>query len=106
MTDLKKIIDIIVEAVSPDKIILFGSRARGDYRENSDYDILIFKECDNRLELAGDLHILFGENKFNVPIDVLITNDKLYNKYKTNNGFIYKTIEKEGKLVWKHTQYG
>ena len=27
--------------VDIDKIILFGSRARGDYREDSDYDLLV-----------------------------------------------------------------
>ena len=27
-----------------DKIILFGSRARGDYKEDSDWDILIVTE--------------------------------------------------------------
>jgi predicted nucleotidyltransferase len=31
----------IVDAVDPDRIILFGSRARGDGREGSDLDLLI-----------------------------------------------------------------
>lgn len=32
---LKKIQNIIIDTVSPDKIILFGSRARGDIEGNS-----------------------------------------------------------------------
>ena len=31
----------IQEAVAPDMVILFGSRARGDHRENSDTDIMV-----------------------------------------------------------------
>lgn len=38
---LQEIVRRIVAAVDPDKIILFGSRARGDARPDSDYDILI-----------------------------------------------------------------
>ena len=33
----------MVEAVDPDRIILFGSRARGDARPDSDVDIRIIK---------------------------------------------------------------
>jgi predicted nucleotidyltransferase len=36
----------IVETIQPDKIILFGSRARGDARPDSDYDILVIKESN------------------------------------------------------------
>ena len=38
---LDEIVRRIVEAVDPDRIILFGSRARGDADPDSDYDILI-----------------------------------------------------------------
>ena len=38
---LKRIIDAIVEAVDPTRIYLFGSRARGDHRPDSDYDLAI-----------------------------------------------------------------
>ncbi|MDE3000866.1 MAG: HEPN domain-containing protein [Gemmatimonadota bacterium] len=35
------------EAVRPDRIILFGSRARGDYRAKSDIDLLIISDSDS-----------------------------------------------------------
>ena len=34
------------EAVKPDRIILFGSRARGDEGPDSDLDLLIVKDSD------------------------------------------------------------
>jgi predicted nucleotidyltransferase len=59
---LQEIVRRIVAAVDPDKIILFGSRARGDAKPDSDYDILILAPSElprwkrplpARLALAG-----------------------------------------------------
>lgn len=41
---LAEIVRRLVAAVDPDKIILFGSRARGDAQPESDYDLLIIKD--------------------------------------------------------------
>lgn len=38
---LDEIVRRIVAVADPDKVILFGSRARGDAREDSDYDVLV-----------------------------------------------------------------
>lgn len=35
------------EAVRPDRVILFGSRARGDYNPHSDIDLLIITDADS-----------------------------------------------------------
>jgi len=40
---LPEIIRRIVAAIDPDRIILFGSHARGQARPNSDYDLLVIK---------------------------------------------------------------
>ena len=36
----------LVEALHPDKIVLFGSRARNDATEESDYDVMVVGESD------------------------------------------------------------
>lgn len=36
---IQKLVDRIIRDIHPQKVILFGSRARGDHRENSDFDI-------------------------------------------------------------------
>ena len=45
---LDEIVRCLVEAVDPDRIILFGSRARGDSRPGSDVDLLIVKDSVER----------------------------------------------------------
>lgn len=37
----------VYEAVRPESVILFGSRARGDYREDSDIDLMVI--CDGHM---------------------------------------------------------
>ncbi|MFH1115548.1 MAG: nucleotidyltransferase domain-containing protein [Pseudomonadota bacterium] len=39
--EFAKIVRVIVEAIDPEQIILFGSRAGGDFRRDSDLDLLI-----------------------------------------------------------------
>jgi predicted nucleotidyltransferase len=36
---IRQLIDYGIQTVAPDRVILFGSRARGDAREFSDYDL-------------------------------------------------------------------
>lgn len=46
----------IVAAVQPEKIVLFGSAARGEARPGSDLDVLVINECVRRRELAGEIY--------------------------------------------------
>jgi predicted nucleotidyltransferase len=45
---LDEVVRRLVAAVDPEKIILFGSRARGDARPDSDYDFLVVKDSGSR----------------------------------------------------------
>ena len=45
-TSLQEMIHRILAAGNPQKIILFGSRARGDARPDSDYDLLLIEPSD------------------------------------------------------------
>ena len=40
---LHQMVETIVREISPEVIVLFGSRARGDARPNSDVDLLVVK---------------------------------------------------------------
>jgi predicted nucleotidyltransferase len=67
---LAEIVRRLVEAIDPDKIILFGSRARGDADAHSDVDLLIIKPSqDAHHRRAGQAYgALWG---IGVPTDVL-----------------------------------
>jgi predicted nucleotidyltransferase len=42
---LKKMTDLIVKEIAPQKVILFGSHARGTARPDSDLDFMVIEDC-------------------------------------------------------------
>ena len=68
---LERAIEIIVKVADPDQIILFGSRARGDAKQDSDYDICVIKSgISQRRKLTQQIYrSLFGVG---VPIEVIV----------------------------------
>lgn len=101
MTDstLNEIIKRILSKVKAQKIILFGSLARGNYTEESDYDLLII--CDNFIDikkLSKEIYSQFvGINK---GVDVIIRPEKYVNENKSNiNSFIGNIIN-EGEVIY------
>ena len=43
---IRDIVRRIVDTAQPERVILFGSQARGDARPNSDFDVLVIKPSD------------------------------------------------------------
>ena len=101
---LRRIVEVIVREIDPDKIILFGSRARGDYREDSDYDILVLKEgvrpedrrkWEMKVEMA-----LLREGVF-TPADIIVQDAVRYGRLKNRVGKVYYSVSREGVLVYE-----
>lgn len=68
---LEKIVERVVAVAQPDRIVLFGSAARGDMGPDSDVDLLIVKSgVAHRRKLAQDVYMnLFGVG---LPVDVVV----------------------------------
>ena len=99
---IDQIVNAIVSTVAPDKIILFGSYARGDYKKNSDIDILILKKgLKNEREITNRLYIDFFNKKIPVPVDLIAMDYDKYDQLNNDIGYIYKTIKQEGKIIYE-----
>jgi len=99
---IELIVKTIVSTVAPDKIILFGSYARGDYRNNSDIDILILKkELKNEREITNNLYMEFYNKKISIPVDIIAIDYDKYYRINNDIGYIYKTIKQEGKIIYE-----
>ena len=103
---LEKIKNVIYDVagrynIEIDRIILFGSRARGDHREDSDWDILIIVRDFYGKRVLDDFWLdvkrkLVGEG---IISEILVVDREKYERYRHLTGFVYYWAEKEGILV-------
>jgi len=99
---IEQIVNTIVTTVEPEKIILFGSYARGDYEQNSDIDILILKKgLKNEREITNNLYMEFFNRKISIPIDLIAIDYDKYYQLNNDIGYIYKTIDREGRVIYE-----
>ncbi len=95
---LDEIIRRIVEVAKPDKIILFGSAARGEMGPNSDVDLLVIKSGANRLELAGEIYMnMHGVGE---AVDVVVVTPEDVERYRDSHALVIAPALREGKVVY------
>ncbi|MDP2859308.1 MAG: nucleotidyltransferase domain-containing protein [Bacillota bacterium] len=96
---LDAVVERIVKTVSPDRIILFGSRGKGSGKSESDYDLLVLKRgIANRRGLAHQIYrTLVG-----VPaaVDVLVDTPERVERHRHTPGFVYAEAA-EGLVVYE-----
>jgi type I restriction enzyme S subunit len=97
---LQEIVRRIVEAVAPEKIILFGSAARGEMGPDSDIDLLVVKACDRPRDVAALLRRkLIGVGN-GLPKDIIVVTPEHLDKHKDTIGYIYRPALREGKVLY------
>ncbi len=77
-----------------DKVLIYGSRARGDFRPGSDIDMAVFAPELSEQQLAA-LWLALEESPIAFPMD-LVHFDQL------ENPELKKAIEREGVAVYTH----
>jgi len=87
------------ENYNPDKIILFGSLAKGTITENSDIDMLIIKDTNKRrVERIKDVLSIVD---YDIPFEPVVFTNKELQKRLALNDFFIKNILKEGKILYE-----
>src|SRR5438046_2378610 len=92
---MKEIVRRIVEVAKPERVILFGSGARGEAKEESDIDLLVVKKSvPHRRQLAQDIYVrLIG---IPVPVDVVVLRPGDVEELKEAIGTIIPAALREG----------
>jgi len=99
---IEQVKDVIVSQVNPDQIILFGSRAREDHQENSDYDFLVLKkELVESKGITQHLRKILYQNGYREPMDIMVMNSEKYLNLTDVVGYVYKGIKMEGKIIYE-----
>jgi len=83
-------------------IILFGSRARGDFRKDSDIDVFILLNKKS-WEIRDRIYDSLTETilRYDVNISLRIYSQKEYQTSKSMGSPFIHNLEKEGIVLWK-----
>ncbi|MEL7359518.1 MAG: nucleotidyltransferase domain-containing protein [Cyanobacteria bacterium J06560_6] len=101
---LDNMVKTIVDVVNPEKIILFGSRAKGTARENSDYDFLVidaetFSAKHSRRKTAGKIWRALAP--FKVSADIVMYNIEEVERWKNSQNHVISHALNEGKILYE-----
>lgn len=88
----------IVERFHPDRIILFGSHARGTAGPHSDVDLLVVMQPHgSKRRRAVEIHGLLAG--MGVPKDVIVVTPEEFEAYRDAPGTVIRTAWEEGKIL-------
>jgi len=83
-------------AFNPDAIFLFGSRACGNARSDSDFDLMVVTPDDQSLDYLTARKPISG---CGVPVDVVPCRYSAFEKNRKVPGMLPYVVDREGKLL-------
>ena len=97
---LNEMVRRLVDIIHPDKVILFGSRARAEHRSGSDFDLLIIAESElprhsRSAELYGALKDII------VPTDIIVYTPGEVEEWSHVPQAFVTTAVREGRVLYE-----
>ena len=92
----------IVDKFHPDKIILFGSQARGTADKHSDIDLLIISPIrEKRRKLMVEMNRVLGELEY--AFDIIVLTKEEFERDRKIPGTIGRYASREGRILYEHS---
>lgn len=98
---IRRVVDRVVETFEPERVILFGSYAYGKPNPDSDVDILIVMQSDDRplLRTTRVLGALHGVKDF--PMDILVRTPQEIAERLAMEDFFLREILERGQVLYE-----
>lgn len=92
---IREIVEKLVAGYTPQKVILFGSHARGDARPDSDIDLLIIKQTSERfIDRWAAVRRILSDPKRTVGLETLVfTPQEVSGRLAKGDQFLAQIIE-------------
>jgi predicted nucleotidyltransferase len=97
--EIQQMVHRIVSRFHPERIILFGSHARGDASPDSDVDLLIVMPFSGSRR-EKQLEIRLALQSIKTPKDIVVTSPEEFLWRKEIPGTIERPAAREGKLLY------
>jgi predicted nucleotidyltransferase len=89
----------IATQFGPDKIILFGSHARGDARPDSDVDLLVVMPVEgSKRQKATEIDMALADRS--VPLDLLVVTPEDFERGRSEVGSVLRPAALEGRVLY------
>jgi predicted nucleotidyltransferase len=96
---LETLVRRIVEVARPDRIVLFGSAARGEMGPDSDLDVLVVKSgVEHRRRLAQDIYM--NLSGVGVGVDLIVLTPEDIEAQRDSVGSIVGPALAEGRVIY------
>jgi predicted nucleotidyltransferase len=99
---VRDIVRRIVDTAQPEKVILFGSRSRGDARPKSDFDVLVIKESDEpRHRRSAPLYAALAD--LPVEVEVMVYTPQEVEEWSEVPQAFVTTAVREGTTIYERS---
>jgi uncharacterized protein len=96
---IESISRVIVREINPEKVILFGSHARGDQTIDSDIDLIIVNKTDlPKHKRSIEIRRLFFRKL--IPMDIKVYTPEEFEKERINTFSFLNSALKESKVLY------
>jgi len=92
--EIKEFLTRVEQRFRPEKIILFGSRARGDHLKDSDYDIIVVSRYFEGCHFLDRLALLFELWDYEFGLDILAYTPEEFEEKKAGLGVVGEAAKK------------
>ena len=96
---LDEIVRRIVDVAQPEKIILFGSAARGEMGPHSDVDLLVVKDGERSLDVMKEIYM--NLDGVGVAVDALVATSDRVQRYRDSHALVFKSALREGRVIYE-----
>ena len=97
---IEKAVDELVAAAKPERVILFGSYARNEAREDSDVDLLVVMR-DVKSPHKEMIRLRRRLSSLNIPVDLLVVSKAQFEKWSEASSTTLYWAKREGKVMYE-----
>ena len=98
-SEIQTLADKIAREFHPEKIILFGSHARGDAQPDSDVDLLVIMDSDQHPSRTA-AEITYRVHPRRYPLDLIVRSPQMVRTRLQMNDWFMRDVMCEGRVLY------
>lgn len=97
---IQKAVECLAQLARPRRIILFGSRARGGEKPDSDVDLMVVERAVG--DPLGEMtRLRRALSPLRIPVDVLVVSEEKFDYWSDTPGNVYFEARTEGTVLYE-----